>query len=400
MVGLIVFLLVVVAQDSISLKLRDFSVPTVVMRGDPVWLNCSYDLERDKLYSIKWHKNNVEFYRYLPADNPPGQKYELPGIFLDLGWCKEGYIFMHKTDVFSEGTYRCEVSTEAPFFRTVKGESEMRIYVNPSSPPAIVGVKNQYVIGEIVNVTCLSSPSRPQAFLKWWINDQEARNEDLYRPQPRESADGLFISELILNFRAKSHHFRSGRMKLVCEAIISQAHTLRSEEILVSNHSLPPKRTYYSGYGTKKDGPSISGERGRYGVGDIVDINCTSAKSQPPAELHWYINDREAKPEYLMPLEPIFYKDGMISTRLRLRFTVKHRHFQTNEMRLRCTATLSEVKKMSSEALEAEISEQQMSDLHVDFNTGAVSSKSLQRFEEYNPVWVVLFLSLVSRFVL
>lgn len=45
--------------------------------------------------------------------------------------------------------------------------------------------------------------------------------------------------------------------------------------------------------GAQKDGPSISGGRGRYGVGDFVDINCTSAKSQPPAELHWYINDRE-----------------------------------------------------------------------------------------------------------
>ncbi|PRD30214.1 UNVERIFIED_CONTAM: hypothetical protein NCL1_27105 [Trichonephila clavipes] len=74
-----------------------------------------------------------------------------------------------------------------------------------------------------------------------------------------------------------------------------------------------------------------------------------------------------------MPLKSILYKNGMESTRLRLRFTVKHRHFQMNEMRLRCTATLSEVKTMSSEALEAEISEQQMSDLHVDFNTGAAT---------------------------
>ncbi|GFQ87212.1 c2-set_2 domain-containing protein [Trichonephila clavata] len=383
--------------DCKSLKLRDFSVPAVVMRGDPVWLNCSYDLERDKLYSIKWHKNNVEFYRYLPADYPPGQKYELPGIFLDLGWCKEGYIFMSKTDVNSEGTYRCEVSTEAPFFRTVKGESEMRIYVNPSSAPAIVGVKNQYVIGETVNVTCISAPSRPQAFLKWWINDQEATNEDLYRPLSRVSQDGLFTSELILRFKARWHHFKNGRMKLVCEAIISQAHTLRSEEILVSNHSSSPQKTIFSDYGSSKDGPTISGGKGKYGVGDIVDINCTSAKSQPPAELHWYINDREAKPDYLMPLKSILYKNGMESTRLRLRFAVKHRHFQMNEMRLRCTATLSEVKTMSSEALEAEISEQQMSDLHVDFNTGAVSSKSLQRHEVYNPVWIVLLLYFFSR---
>lgn len=59
-------------------------MPAVVMRGEPTWLNCSYDLENDKLYSIKWHKNNVEFYRYLPADTPPGQKYELAGIYLEV----------------------------------------------------------------------------------------------------------------------------------------------------------------------------------------------------------------------------------------------------------------------------------------------------------------------------
>ncbi|KAF8794741.1 hypothetical protein HNY73_002683 [Argiope bruennichi] len=106
---------------------RSFS-PKVFHKGFDPLAQLFYDLEREVLYSIKWHKNNVEFYRYLPADNPPEQKYELPGIFLDLGWCKEGYIFMYKTDVHSEGTYRCEVSTEAPFFRTVKGESEMRIY--------------------------------------------------------------------------------------------------------------------------------------------------------------------------------------------------------------------------------------------------------------------------------
>ncbi len=35
---------------------------------------------------------------------------------------------MFNTDVNSEGRYKCEVSTEAPSFRTVRGEGEMRIY--------------------------------------------------------------------------------------------------------------------------------------------------------------------------------------------------------------------------------------------------------------------------------
>lgn len=35
---------------------------------------------------------------------------------------------MNSTDVNSEGRYKCEVSTEAPSFKTVRGEGEMRIY--------------------------------------------------------------------------------------------------------------------------------------------------------------------------------------------------------------------------------------------------------------------------------
>nr|XP_042904813.1 uncharacterized protein LOC122270638 [Parasteatoda tepidariorum] len=173
MFTLLIIVFIIATKDCTSLKLRDFSVPPVVMLGDPVWFNCSYDLERDKLYSIKWHKNNVEFYRYLPADNPPGQKYELPGIHLELDHSFEGHIYMSRTDINSEGIYRCEVSTEAPFFRTVKGEREMKVYVNPKHPPEIKNVKHQYYNGETVNVTCVSSPSRPAVFLKWWINDQE-----------------------------------------------------------------------------------------------------------------------------------------------------------------------------------------------------------------------------------
>ncbi|GBM32332.1 hypothetical protein AVEN_10666-1 [Araneus ventricosus] len=59
-------------------------VPTAVMRGDSIWLNCTLDLESDDLYSVKWYKNDVEFYRYLPRDNPAGQKYDLPGVYLDV----------------------------------------------------------------------------------------------------------------------------------------------------------------------------------------------------------------------------------------------------------------------------------------------------------------------------
>lgn len=67
-----------------GLRLSRLDVPAAVIRGEPAWLNCTYDLEKDELYSVKWYKNNVEFYRYLPTDRPPGQKYDLQGVYVDV----------------------------------------------------------------------------------------------------------------------------------------------------------------------------------------------------------------------------------------------------------------------------------------------------------------------------
>lgn len=47
--------------------------------------------------------------------------------------------------------------------------------MNPSTKPEIIGIKPNYGLGELVNVTCKSAPSRPQTCLKWFINGEEVR---------------------------------------------------------------------------------------------------------------------------------------------------------------------------------------------------------------------------------
>ncbi|KAK8787445.1 hypothetical protein V5799_022779 [Amblyomma americanum] len=66
-----------------GLRLVRLDMPSAVIRGDPVWLNCSFDLEADDLYSVKWYKNHREFFRYLPNESPPGQAYKLSGVYVD-----------------------------------------------------------------------------------------------------------------------------------------------------------------------------------------------------------------------------------------------------------------------------------------------------------------------------
>lgn len=75
----------------------------------------------------------------------------------------------------------------------------------------------------------------------------QAPKEYLSETTVRESPDGLFTSIRLLTFKVTSDHFWNSQMRLICEAIIPQVQTLRSEEILISEKSI--LRTIYGLYG-------------------------------------------------------------------------------------------------------------------------------------------------------
>lgn len=67
--------------------MTDVLIPTMAIVGDSVWLNCSYDLEDNQLYSIKWYKDQEEIYRFLPTADTPKTKYEASGLNLQVSRC-------------------------------------------------------------------------------------------------------------------------------------------------------------------------------------------------------------------------------------------------------------------------------------------------------------------------
>lgn len=50
-------------QQIKTLHLTSISVPEVVDVRDVVQLSCSYNMGRSKLNSVKWYKDNQEFFR-------------------------------------------------------------------------------------------------------------------------------------------------------------------------------------------------------------------------------------------------------------------------------------------------------------------------------------------------
>lgn len=99
-----------------------------------------------------------------------------------------------------------------------------------------------------------------------------------------------------------------------------------------------------------KDGPQITGGRGRYQVDDVVRVNCTSRYSHPSAQLVWYINGEQADPRYL--LGPFVHRrgDNMEQSVLGLQFRAQQYHFHRGDLKLKCVASISSVYWKTNEA--------------------------------------------------
>lgn len=120
-------------------------VPNYTVKDSVVKLECHYDMDDEKLYSVKWYKDGHEFYRYLPRDHPPATLFPQNGITVDvrtpnyesessvienfslqqLHNSSDSLVVLQSVNLSSSGRYRCEVSGEAPSFNTVDGYGDM-----------------------------------------------------------------------------------------------------------------------------------------------------------------------------------------------------------------------------------------------------------------------------------
>ena len=71
-------------EFSHGIRIKNLKIPHHATKGEDVRMECVYDLEADKLYSIKWYRNGHEFYRYIPSDRPRTTIFDRPGINVDV----------------------------------------------------------------------------------------------------------------------------------------------------------------------------------------------------------------------------------------------------------------------------------------------------------------------------
>ncbi|CAG0891697.1 unnamed protein product [Darwinula stevensoni] len=203
------------------------TVPTHLIKGENAELICDYILERGvDLYSVKWYKDEEEFFRYEPWANPSTKNFPREGVKVDLSKSDSKKVFLTDVDLTSSGSYKCEVSAEAPSFDTAKFVSDLAVVAIPKEKPRISGGKQTYKPGDSVGVNCSAGPSKPAAALMWYINDEQADPDYLEEYPPYETRDGLEMSFLGLSFTARENHFPAPEhvLKLKCTATVTTAY--------------------------------------------------------------------------------------------------------------------------------------------------------------------------------
>lgn len=145
--------------------------PPVVRLGGEATLLCLYDLEGEPLYSVQWYRGNHEFYRYMPNVSPPGRAFPFEGIVVDMSLSNANQVSLKNIPLHLSGKFRCEVSTEAPFFTTKYSEDALTVLKFPHSRPVMTVVSTSYRLGEPLTVNCTSQPSPSPPSLTFYVNN-------------------------------------------------------------------------------------------------------------------------------------------------------------------------------------------------------------------------------------
>lgn len=72
------------SRHHVPIKINMLHIPTPVVTGDSVLLRCAFELGNETLYAVKWYKNMAEFFRYVPASDPPLKTFPQIGIDVDV----------------------------------------------------------------------------------------------------------------------------------------------------------------------------------------------------------------------------------------------------------------------------------------------------------------------------
>lgn len=214
--------------------------PEWIRRGQSVHLYCNYELGGDPLYSVKWYRGHLEFYRYSPSENPPGKIFHFPDIKVDLTASNATQVTLRNVGFKLSGNFSCEVTADAPSFHTSFATNALTVVELPHAPPTLWTERERYDPGDILRANCSTPPSKPGASIAFFLNNIPVGSEVT---QLHPAIESLLWASRDLTIQLLPSHYHNGQLTLRCTAEVGQIYAESTEAPLWSSRKEPvPER--------------------------------------------------------------------------------------------------------------------------------------------------------------
>ncbi|XP_064550434.1 uncharacterized protein beat-IIb [Drosophila montana] len=200
-------LLLCILCDAAQATLRNVNLlvePPAVRRGQSVVLRCEYQLDGAPLYSIKFYRGQLEFYRFTPGEYPHTKVFQYPGIKVDESNSNATLVLIRNVSFGLSGNFSCEVTADAPLYSTATAYAQMQVVEFPEKRPQLFTEQKRYEPGDVLRANCSTLPSRPRAELRFTINQMPVTQEET---QYIRTVDNLIASRLSLKLQLQAVHF-------------------------------------------------------------------------------------------------------------------------------------------------------------------------------------------------
>ncbi|CAL8096337.1 unnamed protein product [Orchesella dallaii] len=229
-------------------------VPEYVREGDTAILKCQYDLDDDKLYTMKWYKGSQEFFRFTPKESPPIKTFRLDGLEVDLNLSNSSVLALANVDLNMTARYTCEVTKDFPDYTTAVKTSMMNVIAIPEHKPVIHPERRSVSIGDTLNVNCTSLRSKPIANITWLLNGLPVHPHYLTPEVKEKDLDNKETITAGLNFIVRQQHFIRNRMTLTCQAKMDPNMYHGATDIIISEHDRPKISSVVDNYSSLPSG--------------------------------------------------------------------------------------------------------------------------------------------------
>ncbi|KAL4144153.1 hypothetical protein QTP88_006379 [Uroleucon formosanum] len=245
-----------------GLILTKLIIPQWADLRSSVTLYCKFDTGGDSLYSVKWYKDDNEFFRYMPGLSPQTLVFNSDGVNVDKSKSSATEVTLYPLTRTSNGNYKCEVSTDAPNFPTVVEDANMSVIAFPDDGPRIEGLRPLYSVGEFLEANCTAKMTFPLAQVTWFINNLEVDSYLLERYAPEVSEGPFYNSTLGLRFPLKKEWVDMNKklMYVKCIAKVAGAEP-KTDETSVRLRLVPDQ--------------TLSQERHILNAGAAINNHCT-----------------------------------------------------------------------------------------------------------------------------